>query len=158
MIRLRINRKNYELDLAPEYPLLWALRDHLALTATKYSCGKGLCGACTVHVEGKALRACITPISAVEGKAITTLEGLARGEALHPVQQAWLDHDVPQCGYCQSGQIMQAAALLAENPHPSETEVIEAMKGNLCRCGTYQRIRMAIHHAAQQMAEHPPKL
>ncbi len=146
-ITLRVNGTERKVNVAPETPLLWVLRDTLELTGTKYGCGAGLCGACTVHLDGDAARSCITPVSAATGKSITTIEGLAHGAA-HPVQEAWIVEDVPQCGYCQSGQIMQAAALLAKNPHPSEQEIIEAMTGNLCRCGTYYRIRRAIQRAA----------
>lgn len=146
-ITLRVNGTERKVNVAPETPLLWVLRDTLELTGTKYGCGAGLCGACTVHLDGDAARSCITPVSAATGKSITTIEGLAHGAA-HPVQEAWIVEDVPQCGYCQSGQIMQAAAVLAKNPHPSEQEIIEAMTGNLCRCGTYYRIRRAIQRAA----------
>lgn len=144
---LRINGTDRKIDVAPDTPLLWVLRDTLELTGTKYGCGAGLCGACTVHLEGEAVRSCITPVSAVAGRAVTTIEGLSQTNA-HPVQQAWIAEDVPQCGYCQSGQIMQAAAFLAKTPHPSEHEIIEAMTGNLCRCGTYHRIRRAVARAA----------
>ena len=146
-ITLRINGTERKVDVAPETPLLWALRDTLELTGTKYGCGAGLCGACTVHIEGDAARSCITPVSAAAGKAITTIEGLSQTGA-HPVQQAWIAEDVPQCGYCQSGQIMQAAALLAKTPKPSEQQILDAMSGNLCRCGTYHRIRRAVARAA----------
>ena len=144
---LRINGADRKVDVAPETPLLWVIRDALELTGTKYGCGAGLCGACTVHLDGAAARSCITPVSAAAGKAITTIEGLAINGP-NPVQQAWIAEDVPQCGYCQSGQIMQAAALLAKTPNPSEQEVLDAMSGNLCRCGTYHRIRRAIARAA----------
>jgi aerobic-type carbon monoxide dehydrogenase small subunit (CoxS/CutS family) len=146
-ITLRINGADRKVDVAPDTPLLWVIRDTLELTGTKYGCGAGLCGACTVHLDGAAARSCITPVSAAAGKAITTIEGLAAGGP-NPVQQAWIAEDVPQCGYCQSGQIMQAAALLAKTPNPSEQEVLDAMSGNLCRCGTYHRIRRAIARAA----------
>lgn len=131
----------------PDTPLLWVLRDTLELTGTKYGCGAGLCGACTVHLDGEATRSCMTPVSAVGAKTITTIEGLSQGNS-HPLQEAWISEDVPQCGYCQSGQIMQAAALLAKNPHPSEQDIVDAMSGNLCRCGTYHRIRRAVERAA----------
>ena len=144
---LRINGTERKIDVPPDTPLLWVLRDTLELTGTKYGCGAGLCGACTVHLDGEATRSCITPVSAVAERAVTTIEGLSQTGA-HPVQQAWIAEDVPQCGYCQSGQIMQAAAFLAKTPHPSEQEIVEAMTGNLCRCGTYHRIRRAVARAA----------
>jgi aerobic-type carbon monoxide dehydrogenase small subunit (CoxS/CutS family) len=133
--------------------LLWALRDHLHLTGTKFGCGIAMCGACTVHVDGKAVRSCTLPIASAVGKNITTIEGLAKDAGLNPVQQAWLEYDVAQCGYCQSGQIMAATALLAENAKPNDTEIDNAMGGLVCRCGTYQRIREAIHAAATSMAQ-----
>jgi aerobic-type carbon monoxide dehydrogenase small subunit (CoxS/CutS family) len=128
-------------------PLLWVLRDVLDMTGTKFGCGMALCGACTVHINGAATRSCITPISSVSGKHVTTIEGLS-ADGSHPVQKAWIEEDVPQCGYCQSGQIMSAVALLEKKPHPSDADIDEAMSGNICRCGTYQRIRKAIHRAA----------
>lgn len=146
-ITLQVNGSERKIDVPADTPLLWVLRDTLDLTGTKYGCGAGLCGACTVHLDGEAVRSCVTPVSAAAGKTITTIEGLSRSGS-HPLQQAWISEDVPQCGYCQSGQIMQAAALLAKTPHPSEQEVIDAMTGNLCRCGTYDRIRRAIQRAA----------
>ena len=146
-MQLNINQQNYEIDADPEMPLLWALRDLLGLRGTKFGCGKGLCGACTVHMDGAARRACQTPLSAALGSRITTIEGLAQ-DASHPLQQAWQAHNVPQCGYCQPGQIMSASALLQQNPRPSDTEIDRAMAGNLCRCGTYPRIRAAIKQAA----------
>lgn len=144
---LRINGSDRKVTVAPETPLLWVIRDSLELTGTKYGCGAGICGSCTVHLDGQATRSCIMPVSAVEGRAVLTIEGLSQPGA-HPLQQAWIAEDVPQCGYCQSGQIMQAAALLAKTPHPSEQEIIDGMNGNLCRCGTYLRIRRAIARAA----------
>lgn len=147
MIKLKVNGTEQALDIEPDTPLLWALRDHLGLTGTKYGCGIAQCGACTVHVNGQAIRSCVTPVSAVEGE-VTTIEGLSRNSD-HPVQCAWLEIDVPQCGYCQSGQIMAAAALLAQNSHPTDADIDKAMAGVLCRCGTYNRIRAAIHRAAQ---------
>jgi isoquinoline 1-oxidoreductase subunit alpha len=146
-IHLLINNSPREIDVAPDTPLLWVLRDKLNLTGTKYGCGMGLCGACTVHLDGEAVRACLTPISSVGDKKITTIEGLST-DSHHPVQLAWVAEQVPQCGYCQSGQIMSAAALLAKTPHPTDDQIDTAMGGNLCRCGVYQRIRRAIHHAA----------
>ncbi len=144
---LRVNGNERRVSVAPETPLLWVLRDTLELTGTKFGCGAGLCGACTVHVEGSALRSCSTPVSQVAGKNVTTIEGLS-ANGPHPLQQAWIAEEVPQCGYCQTGQIMAAAALLAKNPNPSDEQITQAMTGNLCRCGTYERIRKAIHRAA----------
>ncbi len=147
MIRLAVNGKLQSVEAPPETPLLWVLRETLELTGTKFGCGMALCGACTVHVDGQPLRSCVTPVGSVADKAITTIEGLsARG--LHAVQQAWIAEEVPQCGYCQSGQLMSAAALLAKNPSPTDADIDAAMAGNICRCGTYQRIRAAIHRAA----------
>ena len=146
-LTLEINSRKQTVDADPEMPLLWVLRDLLNMTGTKYGCGIGLCGACTVHLDGSAVRACQTPVSTVEGKQIITIEGLGK-DRLHPVQQAWIAEQVPQCGYCQPGQIMSAAALLAQKPHPSDADIDEAMAGNLCRCATYFRIRSAIHRAA----------
>ena len=147
MITLTVNGTPRQLDVAPDMPLLWALRESLELTGTKYGCGMALCGACTVHVDGTPARACVTPVSAVAGKQVTTIEGLS-AKTDHPVQRAWMELDVPQCGYCQSGQLMSAAALLAQNKTPTDQDIDAAMAGNICRCGTYQRIRAAIHRAA----------
>ena len=146
-ITLRVNGTDTKVNVPPETPLLWLLRDTLALTGTKFGCGAGLCGACTVHVEGTATRSCSTPVSEVAGKNITTIEGLG-ANGLHILQQAWIAEEVPQCGYCQTGQIMTAAALLANTPNPSDEQITQAMNGNLCRCGTYERIRKAIRRAA----------
>jgi aerobic-type carbon monoxide dehydrogenase small subunit (CoxS/CutS family) len=148
MIPLIVNGKSYDVEAPPETPLLWVIRENIGLTGTKYGCGRGLCGACTVHVNGQAVRSCVTPVSSVAGKEITTIEGLSP-DCSHPVQVAWIADDVPQCGYCQPGQIMAAAALLAKKPNPSDAEIDTAMTGILCRCGTYQRIRRAIHRAAE---------
>jgi isoquinoline 1-oxidoreductase alpha subunit len=148
MTKLNINGKPVDVDVDPEMPLLWVLRDVLGLTGTKFGCGMALCGACTVHLGGQAVRSCQTPISAVGDQPITTIEGLSKDRS-HPVQQAWIELDVPQCGYCQSGQIMSASALLAVKPRPSDADIDAAMAGNICRCGTYQRIRAAIHRAAE---------
>ena len=150
MAKFVVNGSEQTVEAPPDTPLLWALRDHLKLTGTKYGCGIAQCGACTVHLDGQAVRSCVTPLAAVEGKSVTTIEGLADGEKLHPVQQAWLDEDVVQCGYCQSGQIMSAVALLEQNPDPSDADIDNAMGGNICRCGTYQRIRQAIKTAASR--------
>jgi isoquinoline 1-oxidoreductase alpha subunit len=147
-IRLTINGKKQSVDVDPKTPVLWVLRDHLNLTGTKYGCGMAQCGACTILLEGTAVRSCMLPVSAVTDKAITTIEGISENGD-HPVQQAWLEHDVPQCGYCQSGQIMTAVALLEKNPHPTDAEIESAMHGNICRCGTYLRIRAAIKTAAK---------
>jgi isoquinoline 1-oxidoreductase alpha subunit len=145
---LVVNGREQAVDVSPDTPLLWVLRDSLGLTGTKYGCGQGLCGACTVHLDGQAVRSCTLPVSQVAGREITTIEGLsASGD--HPLQQAWLAENVSQCGYCQPGQIMAAAALLAENPNPTDADIDASMSHNLCRCGTYQRIRRAIHRAAE---------
>ena len=147
MVSLTVNGMPRQLDVPPDMPLLWAVRDTLGLTGTKYGCGMALCGACTVHVDGAPTRSCVTPVSAAAGKQVTTIEGLS-AKTDHPVQRAWIELDVPQCGYCQSGQIMSAAALLAQNTTPTDQDIDAAMAGNICRCGTYQRIRAAIHRAA----------
>ena len=151
MITLNVNGKQQALDVDPDMPLLWALRDVLGLTGTKFGCGMSLCGACTVHIDGKAERSCSTTVGSAAGKRITTIEGL-RGTVARAVQGAWLEADVVQCGYCQSGQVMAAAALLARKPKPTDAEIDAAMSGNLCRCGTYQRIRAAIKTAAKERA------
>ncbi len=143
---LTVNGKERNVDVSAETPLLWVLRDSLELTGTKFGCGAGLCGACSVHLDDALTRSCITPVSQAVGKKITTIEGLG-GKTLHPVQKAWIAEDVPQCGYCQSGQIMAAAALLAKTPYPTDAHITEFMSGNICRCGTYDRIRRAIHRA-----------
>jgi isoquinoline 1-oxidoreductase alpha subunit len=148
-----LNGKSQSVDVDPQMPLLWVLRDTLNMTGTKFGCGMALCGACTVHINGEATRSCITPISAVSGKKITTIEGLSE-EGNHPVQQAWIEIDVPQCGYCQCGQIMSAAALLTKKPNPTDSDIDDFMSGNICRCGTYQRIRKAIHRAAEIQSGH----
>ena len=147
-VSFTVNGKVRSVDVSPDTPLLWVLRDVLNLTGTKFGCGAALCGACTVHVDGEATRSCVTPVEMVEGKRITTIEGLSADRS-HPLQQAWIAEQVPQCGYCQSGQIMQAAALLAKNPHPSDDDIVTAMKGNICRCATYLRIKRAIRRVAQ---------
>jgi isoquinoline 1-oxidoreductase alpha subunit len=156
MLKLVVNGTEYILDVAPETPLLWVLRDQLNLFGTRFGCGAALCGCCTVHIDGKARRSCITPIGDIDGQAVTTIEGLGQGKP-HPLQTAWLEIDVAQCGYCQSGQIMQAAALLQINPKPTDQDIDEAMAGNLCRCGTYQRIRAAIKLAAFGRADGSPR-
>ena len=145
-----LNGSPTTVDVPADMPLLWVLRDVLGLTGTKYACGIAACGSCMVHLDGAATVSCILPVASVAGKAVTTIEGLAQGTALHPVQEAWLEVDVPQCGYCQSGQIMAAAALLARTPAPTDEQIDTAMSGNLCRCGTYPRIRAAIHRAASR--------
>lgn len=147
MTSFDLNGKRIEIAADPQMPLLWALRENLGLTGTKFGCGMALCGACTVHLNGDPIRSCITPLAVVTEQKVTTIEGLG-GAELHPVQRAWLELDVPQCGYCQSGQIMSAAALLAGNPDPSDAEIDQAMAGNICRCGTYHRVRQAIRRAA----------
>jgi aerobic-type carbon monoxide dehydrogenase small subunit (CoxS/CutS family) len=147
-IKFTLNGNPQTVDAPPQMPLLWVLRDTLGMTGTKFGCGMALCGACTVHQNGQAIRACITPVSSVAGKSITTIEGLSP-DSTHAVQKAWTELDVPQCGYCQSGQIMAAAALLAKKARPSDADIDEVMRGNICRCGTYQTIRMAIHRASE---------
>ncbi|HCI12716.1 MAG TPA: (2Fe-2S)-binding protein [Gallionellaceae bacterium] len=149
MISFKINGSQASVDADPSTPLLWVIRDHLQLTGTKFGCGIAQCGACTVHLDGRAVRSCATPVSAASGKQVTTIEGLAETALGKTVQSAWLEEDVPQCGYCQSGQIMSATALLKEHPHPGEAQIAAAMDGNLCRCGTYNRIRSAIQRAAE---------
>jgi isoquinoline 1-oxidoreductase alpha subunit len=157
-LTLRINGQTRTAEIDPDTPLLWVLRDSLGLHGTKYGCGMGLCGACTVHVDGEPVRACSTTVSSVVGKNVTTIEGLAKSpDHLHPLQRAWIEHDVPQCGYCQAGQLMSAAALLARTPRPTDADIDAAMAGNICRCGTYQRIRAAIHSAAGELAPEQPK-
>ena len=150
VFNLTINGKKQQFDVDPSTPILWVLRDHAKLVGTKFGCGIGQCGACTIHIDDVAMRSCSLPISAAEGKKITTIEGLS-DDATHPVQEAWLEHDVAQCGYCQSGQIMSAAALLKENKNPSDEEIVAAMNGNICRCGTYVRIKAAVKTAAENM-------
>lgn len=150
-MKISVNGRFFETEVAPDTPVLWVLRDALELTGTKFSCGKGLCGACTVLVDGNAIRSCVTPISAVADQHITTIEGLSENGD-HPLQQAWLDNNVPQCGFCQTGQIMSAASLLKATPKPSDDQIDNAMRGNICRCGTYPRIKKAIHEAADLLA------
>ncbi len=153
MITLNINGKSHQVDATPDTPLLWVIREHLKLTGTKYGCGIAQCGACTVHVDGKAVRSCQTQAGDAAGKKITTIEAVGTTKAGKAVQEAWIAEDVPQCGYCQSGHIMEAAALLSEKPKPADGDIDAAMNGNLCRCGTYQRIRKAVHRAADAMAK-----
>jgi isoquinoline 1-oxidoreductase alpha subunit len=148
MTSFTLNGKSVQVEVDPSTPLLWVLRDSLAMTGTKFGCGMALCGACTVHLDGQAIRSCVAPLSRVAGKKVTTIEGLST-DLTHPLQKAWIELDVPQCGYCQSGQIMSAAVLLRENPKPTDKDIDEAMGGNICRCGTYPRIRKAIHRAAE---------
>jgi isoquinoline 1-oxidoreductase alpha subunit len=150
-MKLVVNGKSLEVEVPAETPLLWVLREEVGLTGTKFGCGAALCGACTVHVDGVPRRSCVTAVGDVAGKPITTIEGLAAAPALHPVQQAWIEENVPQCGYCQSGQIMTAVALLRARPAPTDTEIDDAMSANLCRCGTYPRIRRAVHRAARSL-------
>ena len=155
MISFTLNGKPVNVDDDPSTPLLWVLRDSLGLMGTKFGCGMALCGACTVHLDGKAIRSCVSPLARVAGKRVTTIEGLSANLS-HPLQRAWIEVDVPQCGYCQSGQIMSAAVLLAQNAKPTDKDIDEAMSGNICRCGTYTRIRRAIHRAAEIAAEKRP--
>jgi isoquinoline 1-oxidoreductase alpha subunit len=150
-IKFSLNGKSQTVDVVPQMPLLWVLRDTIGLTGTKFGCGMALCGACTVHLNGQPIRSCVTPISSVAGKSITTIEGLS-ADLSHPVQRAWIEEDVPQCGYCQSGQLMTAAALLTKAPNPTDADIDEALRGNICRCGTYQSIRRAVHLAAKYHA------
>jgi len=147
-MKLDVNGRELDTDAAADTPILWVLRDHLGMTGTKFGCGRALCGACTVHLDGAPIRSCVTPLAAAEGRRITTVEGLSPDRG-HALQRAWLELDVPQCGYCQSGQLMSAAALLASNPAPTDADIDAAMSGNICRCGTYPRIRKAIHRAAE---------
>ena len=156
MTSFTLNGKSVSVDDDPSTPLLWVLRDSLGMTGTKFGCGMALCGACTVHLDGQAIRSCVSPLSRVAGKHVTTIEGLS-ADSSHPLQHAWIEIDVPQCGYCQSGQIMSAAVLLAENPAPTDKDIDEAMSGNICRCGTYPRIRRAIHRAAEIQAQRGAK-
>jgi isoquinoline 1-oxidoreductase subunit alpha len=155
-VQLRVNGKKYRAEVDPETPLLWVLRDHLGLTGTRFGCGAALCGSCTVHVDGEARRSCVLRVGEIGKGAVTTIEGLGARRP-HPLQQAWIEHDVPQCGYCQAGQIMQAAALLKAIPHPTDTDIDQAMSGNICRCGTYRRIRAAIKTAAASMSGRRPR-
>ncbi len=152
MVKLTVNGKPQTYDGDPDMPLLWYVRDELRLTGTHFGCGAGLCGACTVHVNGQAVRSCQTKMSTLEGKTVLTIDALGDGGKLHPVQRAWIAHNVPQCGYCQSGQIMAAVALLKSTPNPTDADIDRGMAGNICRCGTYQRIRAAIHTAAKERA------
>lgn len=151
--QLIVNGENREVEAVPNTPLLWVLRDNLSLTGTKYGCGVAQCGACTVHLDGAPVRSCSTPVSTIGNKKVTTIEGISSGETLHPVQQAWMDENVPQCGYCQTGQIMSAVALIEKNPAPSDADIETAMSGNICRCGTYERIRKAIKKASNTAAK-----
>jgi len=153
MTTFNVNGRAVTVGAEPDKPLLWVLREDLGLTGTKFGCGMALCGACTVHVDGSPVRSCVTPLAAAGGKRVTTIEGLARGERLHPLQEAFIEQDVPQCGYCQSGQVMSAAALLAKQRNPTDADIDAAMSGNICRCGTYQRIRAAIKQAAARMGK-----
>jgi isoquinoline 1-oxidoreductase alpha subunit len=149
-LTFKLNQRMETINIDPDTPLLWVLRDHFGLTGTKYSCGMGICGSCTVHIDGKPEQSCRIPISQISGKHVLTIEGLG-ADGLHPVQEAWVDEEVSQCGYCQPGQIMTAVGLLNKKPHPSDEDIDVAMNGNLCRCGTYQRIRKAIHKAAEEV-------
>ena len=149
MIRFQLNNNPVDVDVDPDTPLLWVVRDHFKLKGSKFGCGMGLCGACSMHMNGAAVRTCTLPVAAVQGASITTIEGLGTPDKLHPLQQAWVEHSVPQCGYCQSGQLMSASALLATNPNPSDADIDTAMNGNICRCGTYGKIKLAIKAGAQ---------
>jgi len=155
MISLNVNQKNYQVDVDPDMPLLWAIRDVIGLTGTKYGCGVAQCGACVIHLNGEAVRSCVTRVKRAIGQKITTIEGLSKNND-HPLQQAWAEVDVPQCGYCHSGQLMSAAVLLRENPNPTDEDINDAMAGNICRCGTYLRIRKAIHLAAEKQRKQNP--
>ena len=150
-MKIAVNDVERLIEFEPDTPLLWVIRDELKLKGTKFGCGKGLCGACTVHLNGTPIRSCITPVSAVEGQNITTIEGIGSEETPHPLQESWVELNVPQCGYCQSGQLMSASALIADNPKPTDADIDNAMSGNACRCGTYPRIKAAIHHAADNI-------
>ena len=152
MVKVKVNGKEHALDVSPDTPLLWVVRESLGLTGTKFGCGMAQCGACTVHLDGEAVRSCVTPVARAAGKEVTTIEGLSP-ELGRPLQQAWIEEDVPQCGYCQSGQIMAAAVLLRENARPTDADIDDCMAGNICRCGTYLRIRRAIHRAAELQAQ-----
>jgi isoquinoline 1-oxidoreductase subunit alpha len=156
-MKLNVNGREHDVDVPGDVPLLWVLREELGLTGTKFGCGRALCGACTVHVDGAARRSCVVAVKDVAGHAVTTIEGLASETSLHPLQQAWVDHSVPQCGYCQPGQLMIAAALVRKTPQPSDAQIDAAMSGSICRCGTYLRIRKAIHAAAAAGADSAPK-
>src|SRR5215471_14269327 len=155
-VSFKLNGKQTTVEVDPDKPLLWVLREDLGLAGAKYGCGMAICGCCTVHLDGEAIRSCVTPISRAAGKKVTTIEGLS-SDLSHPVQRAWMEIQVPQCGYCQPGQIMSAACLLAQNPRPNDADIADAMSGNLCRCGTYQRVRNAIHHAAEMMKKESVK-
>ncbi len=150
-MKIAVNGVEQVVEFEPDTPLLWVIRDELKLKGTKFGCGKGLCGACTVHLNGHAIRSCITPVSAVENQNITTIEGLGSDDTPHPLQASWVEFNVPQCGYCQSGQLMSASALLAQNANPTDADIDSAMSGNACRCGTYPRIKAAIHHTADNL-------
>jgi aerobic-type carbon monoxide dehydrogenase small subunit (CoxS/CutS family) len=152
MIAFSVNGLHVDLDVDPSTPLLWVIREQLGLTGTKYGCGMAQCGACTIHIDREAVRSCVAPVARAAGKEVTTIEGLS-SDLSHPLQRAWIEQDVPQCGYCQSGQLMSAAVLLREKPEPSDEDIDQAMTGNICRCGTYPRIRKAIHRASQMMAK-----
>lgn len=150
-MQIKVNGKSVEVDVPGDTPLLWALRDELGLSGTKYGCGMALCGACTIHLDGQPVRSCVTPVSSAQGREVTTIEGISEQKVAQAVQEAWIELSVPQCGYCQSGQIMSATALLSKNPKPTDQDIDVAMSGNICRCGTYPRIRNAIHQVAQKL-------